>query len=137
MDFKRLLTGALISLFSFGTYAEAEWKMVDAANGFVISIDTNSISNVSEHPYQTNKKVWTRSLVYNDLVQDGLAVGDYLMILYWVNCNNKTLGLKSASTYNKLKNGTWNNNSQSNSYVSMEDIIPGSVGEGIVNGVCS
>lgn len=137
MDFKRLLTGALISLFSFGTYAEAEWKMVYAANGFVISIDTNSISNVSEHPYQTNKKVWTRYLVYNDLVQDGLAVGDYLMILYWVNCNNKTLGLKSASSYNKLKNGTWKNNSQSNSYVSMEDIIPGSVGESIVNGVCS
>lgn len=137
MGFKQLLTGALIGLVSCGAFAKPDWKRLNSVDGFAIYIDTNSISNVSEYPHQANKKVWTKNLVYNDLVQDGLGVGDYYLILYWVNCNNKTIGLKAASTYKKLKNGTVDNNSESISYVSMQDTIPGSIGENIIDAICS
>lgn len=137
MKLKQLLTGALISLVTCITFAESQWHPLDSANGFIIGADIKNISNVTEYSHQTNKKVWIKSVVYEDLIQDGLAVGDYYMTLYWVNCNNRTLGVKSVSSYIKQKNGTVKNNTETEHFVKMNDVIPNSIGEGILDTVCS
>ncbi|RTY96821.1 hypothetical protein EKL28_14915 [Staphylococcus aureus] len=59
------------------------------------------------------------------------------MTLYWVNCNNRTLGVKSVSSYIKQKNGTVKNNTETEHFVKMNDVIPNSIGEGILDTVCS
>lgn len=138
MRFKQLIAGVLIGLVSCGTFAAPEWKFVDTIDsGFAIYVDTNSIGRVSEYSSQATHKAWIKQIVYKDLEQDGLAIGDYHMILYWVHCNNSTLGAKSVTTYQKQKNGLVRNNTESTSYPKMEDVIPNSIGEGIVDTVCS
>lgn len=138
MRFKQLLIGAWVGVISCGTFAESQWKYVGTTdNGIMIAVDTNSISKVSEYGYQQNKKFWTKHFIYQDLIQDGLAVGDYRMALTWVNCNDKTYGTKSVTVYKKQKNGMMDTESQSYPYVQMDEVIPGSMGEDILNIVCS
>lgn len=137
MGFKQLIAGALIGLVSCGTFAAPEWKFIGDTNGIFVFIDTNSISQVSEYGYQANKKFWSKQYIAEDLLQDGLAVGDYRMALTWVNCDNRTLGTKSVTLYKKLKNGAVDNKSESYSYVEMSEVVPNSIGDNVVNIVCS
>ncbi len=137
MGFKQLIAGALIGLASCGVFAEPEWKFIGDTNGIFVFIDTNSISQVSEYGYQANKKFWSKQYIAEDLLQDGLAVGDYRMALTWVNCENRTLGTKSVTLYKKLKNGAVDNKSESSSYVEMSEVVPNSIGDNVVNIVCS
>ena len=91
---------------------------------------------MTEYPYQSNKKAWIKSVIVNDLTKDSMTVGDYNMVLQWANCNARTLGYKSNTAYRK--NGTVINNlSNSVSYVRMSDVIPGSIGEAILDSICS
>ena len=137
MRFKKLLIGAFIGGVSCGACAEAEWKYINTSDsGFIIGVDINNISNVSEYGYQQNKKFWSKQVVSTDLVQDDLAVGDHRMVLYWANCNAKTLGIKSITTYTKQKNGAYNPKTYTSPVVEMEDIIPDTMGDQILNAVC-
>lgn len=137
MSFKNLMIGLLIGLFSGGAFAESRWVKVNSSfDGFTIYLDMNSISNVSEYPYQDNKKFWTKNVVDEDMVKDGFAVGDYFMFLNWVNCKGKTMGRKSIFINKKLKNGLWDSDSSTTQYVEMTDVIPDSIGEDLVTIVC-
>jgi len=137
MSFKQLLIGALTSLVCCITFAESEWQLVDTTdNGFAFFVDKNSINELSKYSSQATHKVWVKQIVYNDLKQDGLAIGDYHMVLNWVNCNDRTLGAKSITTYIKQKGGTVESDSETYSYPEMNDAIPGTIGEGIVNIIC-
>lgn len=137
MGLKKLLTGAVIGLVSCGTFAESEWKSVGTTSGFLIAVDANSIKEVSDYSSQATHKVWSKHIIYNDLVQDGLAIGDYQMILYLVNCKSRSFGIKSLTTYTKQKNGIYKPETTSISYPKLDDAIPESIGEGIVDAVCS
>ena len=118
------------------SFAESNWKVVGSSKENVYGIDINSISNGTEYPYQSNKKAWIKSVIVNDLTKDSMTVGDYNMVLQWANCNARTLGYKSNTAYRK--NGTVINNlSNSVSYVRMSDVIPGSIGEAILDSICS
>ena len=138
MKFKRILIGIIGSAIACGVFADPEWKFITLNNGFEVYVDTNSITNVSEYNYRQNKQFWIKQLVFNDLKQDGLGVGDYRMIFYWVNCSANTYGVKAVAEYKKQKNGTFNNESVSlpNYQVEMNPTIPGSVGESFVSHVC-
>ena len=136
MGFKQLLIGAVIGLVSCGTFA-AKWKYVSASDGVFAFVDTDSISNVSEYSHSQNKKFWSQQIVVEDLVQDGLAVDDYRMVLSWINCENRTIGVKSVTFYTKQKNGTYKNETESIPYVKMEEIIPNSIGDQFADIVCS
>ena len=59
------------------------------------------------------------------------------MILNFAHCEDKTLGFKSITSYTKLKNGLWNNNSITVPSVEMDYVVPSSIGEGILNTICS
>jgi len=138
VKFKRILIGIIGSAIACGVFADPEWKFITLNNGFEVYVDTNSITNVSEYNYRQNKQFWIKQLVFNDLKQDGLGVGDYRMIFYWVNCSANTYGVKAVAEYKKQKNGTFNNESVSlpNYQVEMNPTIPGSVGESFVSHVC-
>ena len=106
MGFKQLIAGALIGLVSCGTFAAPEWTRVNITDtGLAISVDTNNIGWVAEYGHQHNKKAWVKYSIYKDMLQDGLAVGDYHIALEWFNCDDRTSGTKSITTYKKLKNG--------------------------------
>lgn len=100
-------------------------------------LDKNSISEPPKYSSQATHKAWVKMVVHKDLIQDGLAVGDYQMILNFAHCEDKTLGLKSITSYTKLKNGLWNNNSITVPSVEMDYVVPSSIGEGILNTICS
>jgi len=76
--FMLLLTGITSSVF-----ANAQWGQIgfDSDSEFYYEYNIDSVSQVAEYPYTSNKKVWIRNTVVNDLSQDGLAVGDYKMQL--------------------------------------------------------
>lgn len=132
---KVLMAGTLLSI-SLMSFAESNWKIVGTTKENVYGIDLNSIANVSEYPYQKNKKAWIKNVIVNDLTKDGMSVGDYNMILEWVNCNDRTLGYKSNTAYKK--DGTLIPGlSSSRSYVKMDDVIPGTIGESIFEMICN
>ena len=131
--------GIISSTIACGVFAASEWKFITLSDGgFAFSIDTNSITNVSEYNYRQNKQFWIKQLVFNDLKQDGLGVGDYRMIFYWVNCSANTYGVKAVAEYKKQKNGTFKNESASlaDYQVKMLPIIPESVGQLFASHVC-
>ena len=130
MKLKKIGTGIFLGILSLGVHAESgsNWQHVNKFNGFIVSVDMLSISNVSEYGNQNNKKFWVKHSVVEDLEQDGLAVGDYRMVLTLANCNNKTSGIKSVTSYIKQKNGLVKNETETLSVVEMEDIIPGTIG---------
>ncbi|MBJ9481156.1 surface-adhesin E family protein [Acinetobacter baumannii] len=78
-------------------------------------------------------KAWVKDLIYNDLTKDGLSVGDYSMILFYSNCNDNTVGIKSQTHY---KNGKIFGTQLNNSYVNMRDVIPNTIGESILAYSC-
>lgn len=125
-----LILGAISNL-SFA----ADWKYITYSDENLYGIDINSISQVTEYPYQKYKKAWIKSAIQNDLTKDGMTVGDYTMMLYWADCNAKTIGLKAATPY-KNDGKVIPNKSFSTSYVSMKDIIPDTIGEGILDSIC-
>ena len=139
VKFKRILMGIISSTIACGVFAASEWKFITLSDdGFAFSIDTNSITNVSEYNYRQNKQFWVKQLVVQDLEQDGLGVGDYRLALNWINCSANTLGVKAVTEYKKQKNGTFKNESTSfaDYQVRMNPIIPESVGQLFVRHVC-
>ncbi|MDY6490286.1 hypothetical protein [Acinetobacter faecalis] len=139
MKFKRILMGIISSTIACGVFAASEWKIITLSDGgFAFSIDTNSITNVSEYNYRQNKQFWVKQLVVQDLEQDGLGVGDYRLVLQWINCSANTFGVKAITEYKKQKNGTFKNESASlaDYQVKMLPIIPESVGQLFVRHVC-
>ena len=137
MVLKQLLTGGVIGLVSCGIFAAPEWIYVDSSKGAAFYLDKNSISEPPKYSSQATHKAWVKMVVHKDLIQDGLAVGDYQMILNFAHCEDKTLGFKSITSYTKLKNGLWNNNSITIPSVEMNYVVPSSIGEGILNTICS
>lgn len=138
MKFKRILIGIIGSAIACGVFAASEWKFITLNSGSAFSIDTNSITNVSEYNYRQNKQFWVKQLVVQDLERDGLGVGDYKMVLSWINCSANTLGVKAVTDYKKQKDGTIKHESTllANYQVAMNPIIPESVGQSFVRHVC-
>lgn len=118
--------------------ANAQWEVIgfDSDREFYYEYNVNSVSQVTEYPYTSNKKIWLRVTVVNDIAQDGLALGDYKMQLMWVNCSANTLGLKSLAGYKK-SGKVIPNYGVNNSYVRMQDAIPGTMGQAYVDTACS
>ena len=138
MKFKRILMGIISSTIACGVFAASEWKFISLSSGFAISIDTNSITNVPEYNYRQNKQFWVKQFVVQDLERDGLGVGDYRLVLYWINCSANTFGVKAATNYKKQKDGTFKHESAllADYQVEMDPIIPESVGQSFVRHVC-
>ena len=136
MKLNQFVIGIFFTVLSIGVHAEPKWEFVATSEGIMIGLDTNSISPVSEYGYQNNKKFWTKQVVVEDLIQDGLAVGDHRMMMNWINCNAKTYGVKSATDYIQQKNGRTKTDTSTFPTVVMNDIIPGTIGDIMFGMVC-
>ena len=130
--------GIISSTIACGVFAASEWKFITLNSGFAFFIDTNSITNVSEYNYRQNKQFWGKQFVVQDLEQDGLGVGDYRLVLYWINCSANTFGTKAVTEYKKQKDGTFKPESTlfADYEVAMDPIIPESVAQSFASHVC-
>lgn len=132
MNFKKIFISILITVVSCGAFAESQWRYLGSYAGYQAAIDKNSIRPVSEYNSQNRHKAWVQQVVTEDLIQDGLAVGDSKMVLYWVSCEARTYGTKSITVYKKSKAPQ----TDTASFVEMQDVIPGTLAEDFLNFIC-
>ena len=138
MNFKNVLILSICGLISTNSFSESNWEVVTRDNeGIYHEIKTDSISSINQSYPRATHKAWIKSVVVEDKVQDGLAVGDYTLSLMYFDCENDTLGVKSSTNYVKQKNGTIENISVTSYLLSMFDVIPGSIANMIYNRVCN
>lgn len=114
------------------TNVNADWERVGSSDEYYYYVDTDKTRKASEYG-KTYLKVWGKQIVYNDITKDGLSVDDYSISLWHINCNELTIGMKS---YNEYKKSGKLLNSDHNSYVTMKDVIPNSIGESILEKSC-
>ena len=129
-----LLLFLLVGITSL-SFAASDWQFITNSDEKVYGVDINSVGQVSEFPYQKYKKAWIKSVIQSDLTKDGMTIGDYSMMLYWADCNAKTIGLKTITHY-KNNGKVVSDKGFSNAYVQMKDVIPETIGEGILDGIC-
>lgn len=135
MNIKKLTIGIAVCL-PMNIFAAPEWVIASKSNEYVTYLDINSISQVKEYSYTQFKKAWFKQVIYNDLSKDGMSVGDYTMTLDWLDCAGNSSGTKQSVSYKK--NGeVIPNSSRSTSYVNMTEVIPGTVGESMLEAVCN
>ena len=123
---------ALLMIGFFPVKANAEWESVGSTDEHIYLIDPDKIRTASEYG-KSYLKVWVKLVIYNDITKDGFSVGDYEIDLLHIDCNALTSGLKSYAKYKKNGNLV---NSRQLTYVEMRDVIPNSVGEGILEKAC-
>ena len=134
MKFKKVFL-VMLALIGMDAYAAPEWVLASKSNENITYVDINSISQVREYAYTHYKKAWFKQVIYNDISKDGMTVGDYTMSLDWFDCSGDSSGTKQIVSYKK--NGQIvPNSSRSRSYVNMTDVIPGTVGESMLQAVC-
>ena len=123
-----------ISLFlvSKGVLASDDWFLMGSTQESRYYINMPSISESTEYG-KTIVKSWIKIQIYNDLTKDGLSVGDYSLMLYQVNCNENTIGLKTSTSY---KAGKPYGSQINKSFVQMNDVIPESIGQDILAYTC-
>jgi hypothetical protein len=123
---------ALLMIGVLTTQANAEWEQVGTTNENIYLIDPDKIRTASEYG-KSYLKVWVKRVIYNDITKDGLSVGDYEIDLWHIDCNGLTSGLKSYAEYKK--SGILIKSNQT-TYVEMNDVIPNSVGEAVLEKAC-
>ena len=138
MNFKNVLILSICGLISTNSFSESNWEVITKDNeGMYYEIKTDSISSINQSYPRATHKAWIKSVVVEDKVQDGLAVGDYNLSLMYFDCENNTLGVKSSTNYVKQKNGTVKNILITSYLSSMFDVIPGSIGNAVYDRVCN
>ena len=138
MNFKNVLILSICGLISTNSFSESNWEVITKDNeGMYYEIKTDSISSINQSYPRATHKAWIKSVVVEDKIQDGLAVGDYNLSLMYFDCENNTWGVKSSTNYVKQKNGTIENISVTSYLLSMFDVIPGSIANMIYNRVCN
>lgn len=139
MKLKKILIGILTSTISFTVSAKANWQYLSSSDtGIAIYVDANSIKNVPDYGYGQNRQFWSKHLIVEDLIEDRLGVGDYRLTMYWINCDSSTLGMKALTIFKLKNNRAFVDASYTiqNSEVEMEPILPDSIGNDYLEGVC-
>lgn len=138
MNFKNVLILSICGLISTNSFSESNWEVIGKSQeGIYYEIKPDSISSINQSYPRATHKAWTKSVVVEDKIQDGLAVGDYNLTLMYFDCENNTLGIKSSTNYVKQKNGTIKSISLISYLSPMVDVIPGSIGNMIYGRVCN
>lgn len=114
------------------TFASDDWFLMGNTKESKYYINMPSISETREYG-KTIVKSWIKIQIFNDLTKDGLSVGDYTLMLYQVNCNENTIGVKTSTSY---KDGKPYGSQINKTYVQMNDVIPESIGQSILAYSC-
>lgn len=114
------------------TPANAEWELTTYSDEHYYFVDQERVRESTEYG-KTYLKVWVKQVIYNDITKDGYGVGDYSLLLWQIDCNALTMGIKSYADYKK--NGKMVYSTQA-PFVKMNDAMPNSVGETFLNKAC-
>ncbi|WP_335954013.1 surface-adhesin E family protein [Acinetobacter higginsii] len=128
---KNLFILCLLIATSSHSFAD-DWFQINETDESKFYINVPSISETNSYGKKV-VKAWIKDVIYNDLTKDGLSVGDNTMSLFYSNCEDNTVGIKSITQY---KNGKVFGSQISNSYVNMKDVIPNSIGQSILTYSC-
>ena len=89
----------LYCLLILPSFAQAEWEFYSEDNERNYYFDYNRVKvtdiNLRYITY------WTKSIYHSDLVKDTISVNDYYLTLYYGNCSESTLAIKTLALYNK------------------------------------
>lgn len=113
------------------TLSSKGWLTVSLSREFETYINFNHVEPLPNGLTQA----WLKHVVVNDLSKDGLALGDYTMVLSQFNCKNKTEKSVSYTDYD-AKTGLSKRSYTYPSYTEMEPPVPDSVGESQLESVC-
>ena len=73
----------------------ANWSFLGETDEYRFELDLDSIKKIKRSEfgsYNTVTQFWVKKTIINDLTKDGLSVGDHLLDLYHIDCNEDTLG---------------------------------------------
>lgn len=126
----------LCLIFGVSNAYAANWKYLGSTQEFKIEIDADSIKKVPGGYASLGTSVtqfWIKRTVINDLTKDGLSLGDHTKTLFHVNCSTDMIGFKTEIKYK----GDRVIDSYTQPYVTMEAIIPDSIGAEYALEVCN
>lgn len=109
-----------------------DWIHLTSSNESHLYLNAPSVKEKKQYN-QTLVQGWIKSVIFNDVTQDGLAVGDYYMTLYQVDCNEQKFGTITQTKYKKDK--VFGQSYQPYS-VNMQYAIPETIGESILESLC-
>ena len=127
-----ILTLLIVVSLSTSTNA-AHWVKINEVEMGLLEINVDSLQYIDiENPSQIFKG-WSKLTLHKDLLKDGLKIGDYAKSLQHFDCLNKKIKYVSYISYNEkgIVESIQHKNPE------FQDIIPESVGETILNSVCS
>lgn len=129
---KFIITLTLVTQSSY-VLASEDWFEMGRTDESSYSINIPSLSETTLYGNKVVKS-WIKEVIVYDITKDGLSVNDHIMLMYYSNCKENTLGLKSQTMYRKSKVFGQPINK---SYVQMQDVIPGSIGQKILTYSCN
>ncbi|MBJ8421915.1 surface-adhesin E family protein [Acinetobacter bereziniae] len=128
---KKLICFGILGFISSFAFAE-DWVLIGKSHQdkTYLNVKSLKISNIYGQSYL---KAWVKFEIYNDVVKDGLSLGDYTLVLYQIDCNQQKIGEVSVVNYkNKMVYGK----TKDVAFPNMTDIVPGTVGETILDTSC-
>ena len=123
-----------VIVFCSEAAAKSDWLEMGRTDEFNYFINVPSVKNINVYG-KPIIQAWIKMEIYNDITKDGLSVGDYSLLLYHINCEDETIGLKSSTDYKS--NGKTLGRSLNYTSVEMKDVIPNSIGQGILSYGCA
>lgn len=131
---KKLIYSLALIVFCTKALANSDWLEMGRTGEYNYFINVPSVKNINVYG-KPMIQAWIKMVIYNDITKDGLTVGDYSLLLYQINCQDETIGLKSSTDYKN--NGKTLGRSFDKTYVEMKDVIPNSIGQGILSYGCA
>ncbi|MEB6681039.1 surface-adhesin E family protein [Acinetobacter lwoffii] len=127
-----ILTGFLLGAIPISSYA-SDWMHVFNSDTDKYYIDLDSIKTVNSY----NKdliQAWYKMEVYNDIIKDGMGVGDKALVLYNFDCRKETMGVSQAIRY---KGANPLGNSLNVKVPNMRAVIPDTIGAETLDRACT
>ncbi|CAD9197134.1 hypothetical protein D7V64_15535 [Acinetobacter cumulans] len=120
----------LYCLLILPSFAQAEWEFYSEDNERNYYFDYNRVKvtdiNLRYITY------WTKSIYHSDLVKDTIYVNDYYLTLYYGNCSESTLAIKTLALYNKKGDLRYQNTVPTK----YNPVLPDSRGEVLLEKLC-
>ena len=127
-----ILAGFLLGVVSAPSHA-ADWMHILDSDTDKYYIDLDSIKTVNSY----NKdliQAWYKMEVYNDIVKDGMGVGDKALVLYNIDCRKETMAILQAIKY---KGGNPLDGRLDVKVPNMRAVIPDSIGAEMLDRACA
>ncbi len=81
--------------------ANLDWQYIDQSTEYRFFIKPASIQKVADKGFEQYRQVWGRAVVNNPNNAEGLAEGDYMVTLFWLDCNQNTTGVNKGLFFSK------------------------------------